>query len=551
MGSAISTEWINGELVELVDTSEVIASVSQTELETFISGLAPDIKAKLLRAAGSRATATKTPAELEVKVKDSTVVAPERPASIPALPLPALVEAPQFHDKLVLRRVLEAKHIQLILPQAFIHLFESGQCIPKYQDVPTEFILDVDNENLDWDRLEVIAVSYKWISRGHPDPFLYHLETLNHLCRLFMEGSFENAKERCDISKVDDPLLQRFQEEGHCFGSGDGRPVGIFLDWMSLPQEKRTSMETETYAEALRHINVWFAHAHTITWRLTSLPDAETRSESCPSYDESGWTTFERLLAGIVSRDTHLLLIDKKARKGLLQTAELDYFQVIMKYKDPERGAPVTPEVFNEMLADKFFSEETDRFNTVIPKYRQTFQAAIANAEELNYARLDFGDQAAREIIKFAQTYNRCESLDLSDNPKVKVPLYEFAMLKNLLKLDLFNSNVTGDIRGLQTLGQLTELNLGFTAVHGDIQVLESLPDLKQLILGGPWAQISGDIQVLKSLSNLSLLSLADTQVSGDVQVLKALKQLVEADLSGSQVSGDMQALEGLGIRSF
>ena len=62
-----------------------------------------------------------------------------------------------------------------------------------------------------------------------------------------------------------------------CFGSGDGHPVGVFFDWMSVPQDKptrsRTPGEFELFKEALTNINLWYARKDTVTWRLSCLPE--------------------------------------------------------------------------------------------------------------------------------------------------------------------------------------------------------------------------------------------------------------------------------------
>ena len=50
-------------------------------------------------------------------------------------------------------------------------------------------------------------------------------------------------------------------EQGYCFGCGDGRSVGIFLDWCSLPQGElfgsRTAVEQRVFDTAVETINIW------------------------------------------------------------------------------------------------------------------------------------------------------------------------------------------------------------------------------------------------------------------------------------------------------
>ena len=130
--------------------------------------------------------------------------------------------------------------------------------------MPDEFVVDVDLLSEDQlHKLAIIAVSYCWISQPHPDPALHHLRTLYHLCRCFIAG---RASDRKDVQyKVPNQNYKRtpsgLQEDGWVLGCGDGRPAGIFLDWMSIPQDKpkgsRTPEDQEIFERALESINMW------------------------------------------------------------------------------------------------------------------------------------------------------------------------------------------------------------------------------------------------------------------------------------------------------
>ena len=442
-----------------------------------------------------------------------------------------------YNDKTSLWYVLKTRHVQLIKPEFFVSLYEEGQRMPKCQDVPSEFILDVDDPELDWERLEIAVVSYCWISRDHPDPSGYHLETLASLCRFFLQGSFENAQESY---VTEDYYMTRdvLRKQGYCFGSGDGRPVGVFLDWMSVPQDKpqgsRTTDETSRFEKALTNINIWYAHNHTITWRLTTLPEGLSR----PGYEESGWTTFEKCVSGLVSKQSNLLHIDETAREAVLNGMHIflghevpleDYMTVTLLFMDRQRGAPMTPEAFNVSIDDKAFTNGADKYRVVIPKYCETFMAVITDAEELKFSCMGLDDEAAREIITLVETLGIREipgggvrSLELRANFDVGVPLHEWAKLANLTELNLAWTRVSGDIKALQPLERLTYLNL--ENCH----------------------QVSGDIQALKSLEQLTSLDLAHcTKVSGDVQALQSLEMLTYLNLDGcDQVTGDIQAIK-------
>ena len=334
--------------------------------------------------------------------------------------------AVNYSDKTSLWDVLKAKKVKLIKPEYFISLYEKGLRMPKCQDVPPGAVLDVGDPALDWDRLEIIGVSYCWISKDHPDPSGYHLDTLGHLCRLFLQGSFETtSNEYFQMPGVNFKIAKSdFRNQGYCFGAGDGRPVGVFFDWMSVPQD--------------------------------------------------------------------------------------------------------------------------DRDKIVVPKYRETFRAVIADAEELRFSNLGFGDAEAREVMALIRTHGQVRSLDLGRNKDITVPLDEWATLCSDLQLTQLHLNscyqVSGDIRVLNSAGKLETLHLGGTQVSGDLQVFEGLRGTKCLKLNH--TKVSGDIQVLQSLRDLDHLNLRDTAVTGDIQVLRSfLGNLTQMRLSNTMISGDIEAL--------
>ena len=87
----------------------------------------------------------------------------------------------------------------------------------------------------------------------------------------------------------------------------------------------------------------------------------------------------------------------------------------------------------------------------------------------------------------------------------------------NLVKALLNNSNVSGDIKNLSTLVNLTNLSLG-----GDTNV-------------------SGDIKSLSTLVNLTNLSVFRTNVSGDILSLRSMTKLTNLVIGGTQITGDIK----------
>ena len=291
-----------------------------------------------------------------------------------------------YADKASLLRVARQGYVQLVSPQLFIDCHEEGRPLPRCQDVASEYVLGA--RPLADERTEIIAVSYCWISPRHPDPDGYHVETLCHMLRKFLSGRYDESEREMDYHMPESEIVPTawwLRDQGFSFGAGDGRPVAVFFDYVSLPQTPRSQDDDIVMDKGLQNINVWYAHAHTTTWMLTSLPPGTMRK----SYDSSGWTCFEWCIGGVVSSQDKLLRIDEVAREELVSGAwndeEFDYLQVALVTMDA-RGPPLTPDDFARIVQGKVFTNKADCEKIVIPKYRATFDDVIVGAQQLNYA---------------------------------------------------------------------------------------------------------------------------------------------------------------------
>ena len=65
---------------------------------------------------------------------------------------------------------------------------------------------------------------------------------------------------------------EQLWDQGFCFGVGDGRPLGVFIDWCCLYQDfppgSRTPLQTKVFQAAMEHIECWYANRHTTVWML-------------------------------------------------------------------------------------------------------------------------------------------------------------------------------------------------------------------------------------------------------------------------------------------
>ena len=510
----------------------------------------------------------------------------------------------KYADREFLLQLIRLKKIQLVKPKFFIDYHKHGEPMPKCQDVPEEYLLDIDNlTNTQWATLEVIAVSYCWLTRDHPDPNGYYLEVLAKMAKLFADGKWDDPnsdetshKKRTRKEKEytlhggEVRKASELAKDGYQFGAGDRRPVGVFLDWTSVPQDKprgsRTDEETAVFNDALKNMNVWYAHSAILKWKLTFLPEGSERA----TYDGSGWPFFEECVGSIASPACKVLRIDEGVRLKLLggwcepaidaqssfhpegywdedrdfdfkkriYVHPGDYLQLSLDTMDTQRGPPLAPDRFNQMVDEKTFTNGADADAIVKPKYLKTFNAVIVGAEELNYSGLGFDTEKARGVLEVVRTHCKrgtLKRLNLSQSSEeMRVPLDEWAGVAGEMALEGLNldrcDGVSGSIRSVAGLTHLTELNLARCfGVSGDLENIERLESLIVLNLSCVYGckGVSGDFAIITGLKHLTKLNLGNCDnVEGDLYCVSSLKKLTELSLYRTGVSGDIRSVAGL-----
>ena len=185
----------------------------------------------------------------------------------------------------------------------------------------------------------------------------------------------------------------------------DGVPariVGVFLDWSSMFQDKpkglRTPEQLAVFQNALKSINIWYAHQKTLVWMLNHLPPDQPANPAWTDdqgvvhpakvrcdYDNSGWTTFERSISQILKHPGDLLDVTlEKRQKWLMEAAPEDepevefhkccleewtnesdehkrwaiqhggdFLRLVVETMDMKRGTPDEPDVFNGIIRTK------------------------------------------------------------------------------------------------------------------------------------------------------------------------------------------------------
>ena len=154
------------------------------------------------------------------------------------------------------------------------------------------------------------ALSYRWLAKGQPDPDGFHLERVANFLYSYLGRG--NPKDE-DFEKSKSYYLRTTPLNEFLF-----KPLGlsspdcaIFWDfavlWQkALPDEKgeqeddRTDKQRAQFGEGLGASNVWYGHAHALTWVQRDLPDGFVGT----TYDGSGWCFVEASLSAALSSST-------------------------------------------------------------------------------------------------------------------------------------------------------------------------------------------------------------------------------------------------------
>ena len=90
---------------------------------------------------------------------------------------------------------LKKKDVKLVKPGVFFDCWEQQKLLPRCQDVLPQFVVDINALTDEEPRtLEVLAISHCWVDKAHPDPLMYHLETVYHTLKKFTAGTYDKVR---------------------------------------------------------------------------------------------------------------------------------------------------------------------------------------------------------------------------------------------------------------------------------------------------------------------------------------------------------------------
>jgi hypothetical protein len=270
----------------------------------------------------------------------------------------------------------------------------------------------------------VVAVSYCWLEKSHPDREGKQLRLLcDRLRKLYGGRGLLGACQDYGFSDMGvfldwgsgyqkDPTLWRdWMEDKETFGLSEKDLEKTAVDGEQMAAERhayeasRTPEQKEAFHRMLLNtMDLWYAHAAVTVVLLTQLPDElPVGFDKSRTYSRRGWTTFERCSAEL-------------AKSFKLCAAK---WKLVIDVADESGGAqrrlPTTPEQMEALIADCQFTNGADR-KAVIKLYKKTAVNVLGSIKVLNY-RSDpiLCDDKWSSPEKLAEALNYCTSLKRMD----------------------------------------------------------------------------------------------------------------------------------------
>ena len=301
-----------------------------------------------------------------------------------------------------------------------VELHARGGRIERRQDLPPEAFLSIDwlrhmvaALGQDWGLL-LVAISYRWLTKEHPDPDSFHLGIIARVAALYLKPSDNNKYS---------PLVEAFERANEI--GGESADFGVMWDYGSLFQAPRSKAQTVLFKRGLDALPMWYGHEATVVWMQPDLPQGfgERMAEMglAQTYEASGWCFVESSVSAGVKLNDRRLNLGLRTDRALgnayggstpwVSEARLD--QVCAARRPP----PMPPEGVADTLrgGGKKFTNSAD-VEVVVELYRSYFEGVASTATQLIFGKLGWGDLEALQLAHVLPRYGRVTSLDLSEN---------------------------------------------------------------------------------------------------------------------------------------
>ena len=257
--------------------------------------------------------------------------------------------------------------------------------------------------------LFIVALSYRWLTKGNPDPEMLHLARMRRMAESYLaylkSEFFETLRLPHDL-----------------------RDFAVFWDFCSIPQHaidpasqqmiaKRSEEEEALFKAGLEASNIWYGHRCTVVV-VSDVPDGFVEKTPHPynaDHDGSGWCTTEKALATLIKPGRLQIDISFLSADGRLP-GEVDEWDEIMKKGRVKRPPPRRPDDFAAVLKTKKFTGKADE-DAVITLYATFFEKVAQHVTVLSLHHLEWGAAEARELCGTLPSFENLSVLYLNSNP--------------------------------------------------------------------------------------------------------------------------------------
>ena len=326
-------------------------------------------------------------------------------------PLEDRVKDDPYFDAEALLASIESGAIAPLRGRWLVELHKQGGRLRRRQDLPSEAfwtaaeLRDAATKLGDDFGVLFVALSYRWLSRSHPDPDGFHLGLVASVAELYLNlAGYDNG------TMYPSQLTQAFQSRG--LGEAD---FALFWDFASLHQAPRTDPETACFKQGLKLSNVWYGHSRSVVWMQSMLPDGFQGA----TYDLSGWCFVEAAISAAIKpgfQRLDLALRTNQAMEcayGPEKPGNPDYKLACVCAR--KRLPPPSPEMVAALLqTEKKFTNSAD-IGQVAALYAAFF-AKVTSVRSLDFRGLGWEDAEAIALAAVLPRFGALTSLDVSEN---------------------------------------------------------------------------------------------------------------------------------------
>jgi hypothetical protein len=321
-----------------------------------------------------------------------------------------------------------------------------------------------------------VALSYRWLTKEHPDPDGFHLGIVAAVAKLYLNlrgGALPGLDDYPYAQdKFPSQLTAAFRKHGL------GLPeFALFWDFASLHQPPRTDAEAKLFPKGLQNSNVWYGHARTVVWMQSQLPEgfaARMRASEPPlaeTYEDSGWCYVEAAISAAIKPGFLRLDLAKRTKEAMAcaygpdQPGTPDWMLACVCAR--HRPPPPSPETVRRLLqTEKRFTNSSD-VSKVADLYA-TFFGKVTNVDALVFQGLEWGDADVVELCEVLPRFAAVRMLDLSENkigPEGASALGEALKVNAVLTSVDLRANSIGD-DGAMAIAEVLKVNAVMTELE-------------------------------------------------------------------------------------